>query len=492
MSTRRHRAHRPTPRPPREARGPSRLSRRAFLHLSGLGILGSLVSTALQRTPVSLARPRSRQAFVPDVEIALEAVEDQAAILSGAATTVWRYRATLVTGPDDTLQPLPDSYLGPILNLRTGQNVRITFTNRLPGTEKSIVHWHGLHVPEAADGHPRYAISPGESYTYEFTVRDRAGTYWYHPHPHGRTGPQVYRGLAGLIHISDPSRATEQGLPTGPYDLPLVIQDRRFDAQNQLLYSVDMAGFLGDRILVNGRPDATHTVERRPYRLRLLNGSNARIYKLAWSDGTPLTVIATDGGLLEQPVQRNYVTLGPAERVELLVDFSQWQADSTVTLRSLAFSVTGGGNSELPNGAEFSVMDFQIQEASPTTPTPEPTPTPFATAPAPPGHRIFLPQVSKDIPPGEAAQAQVDRTFALYLQAGQWTINGRTFEMTGVAQDEIVELGTTEVWEFVNQRPGGGGMPGIAGQPHPMHIHGLQFRVLSRQAPTDAAQRANW
>ncbi len=492
MSMRRNRGHRQTDHPRRRKRTRSRLSRREFLHLSGLGALGSLAAASLGWAPVSLARPRSTQAFVPDVEIALEAVVDQDAILPGGTTTVWRYRATLVQGPSDTLQPLSDSYLGPILNLRTGQKVRIAFTNRLPGNEKSIVHWHGLHVPEAADGHPRYAVLPGQSYVYEFTVQDRPGTYWYHPHPHGRTGPQVYRGLAGLIHISDPSRAAEQGLPTGPYDLSLVIQDRRFDTQNQLVYSADMAGFLGDRILVNGRPNVTRPVERTSYRLRLLNGSNARIYKLAWSDGTPLTVIGTDGGLLDQPVQRSYVTLGPAERVELLVDFGQWPADTTLTLRSLAFSVGGGNNSDLPNGAEFPVMDFQIQEASPATPTPASTPTPFATVPAPQGHRLFLPWVNKDNASGEAAQVQVDRTFALYLQAGQWTINGRTFEMEAVAPDEIVELGATEVWEFVNQRPAGpGGMRGME-QPHPMHIHGLQFRVLARQAPTDATQRANW
>ncbi len=462
-----------------------RFSRREFLHLSGLGALGTLAAASLGWTPVSLAM-RTAGGSAPDVEIALEAVVGQDAILPGATTTVWRYQATLLKGPADTVQPLPDTYLGPLLNLRTGQNVRITFTNRLPNNEETIVHWHGLHVPEAADGHPRYVIAPDESYVYEFTVQDRPGTYWYHPHPHGRTGPQAYQGLAGLILVSDPNQGAAQNLPTGPYDLPLVLQDRRFDAQNQLIYSAEMAGFLGDRILVNGRPDVTRTVERTSYRLRLLNGSNSRIYKLAWSDSTPLTVIATDGGLLDQAVQRDYVTLGPGERVELLVDFSQWPAGTTLTLRSLAFSTSGGGNSSLPNGAEFPVMDFEIHE----TAEPTPTPTPAPTAPPTQNRHIFLPLVSKGSMQAQAARVQADRTFSLYMQAGQWTINGRTFEMEAVAADEVVELGATEVWEFINQRPGGGGMQG--GQPHPMHVHGLQFRVLSRQAPTDATQRANW
>jgi FtsP/CotA-like multicopper oxidase with cupredoxin domain len=465
----------PTPQPS------SRLDRRSFLRFAGLGALG-LAAGALLRTPQAEAnmRPQPRRlaspAFTPDVEIALTAEPARVQILPGAPTDVWRYRAEVLSGPADAVQPLPDAYLGPILRFRPGQKVRIRFHNRLP--EESIVHWHGLHVPEAADGHPRLVIAPGETYLYEFPVMDRPGMYWYHPHPHGRTGPQAYMGLAGLILISDDSEQALD-LPAGDRDLPLVIQDRTFDAQNQLAYSTPMAGFLGERILVNGQPDATRAVAPATYRVRILNGSNSRIYKLAWPDATPITVIGTDGGLLDAPVQRPYITLAPAERVDLLVDFGQWRGQ-TVALRSLAFSGggmgRGNGAASLPNGAEFQVMSFQVGQNADD-------PLPYKT---------FLPLMAaaSSAPKSPTSTwTQPDRTIQLYMQFGQWTINGRTFQMEAVAPDEIVTLGAQEVWEFVNQQPGGGMNRGM---PHPMHIHDLQFRILGRQAPTDAQQRADW
>ena len=142
---------------------------------------------------------------VPDVELTLTAAPAEVSLLPGAPTRVWRYTATVVRGPATTVQPLPGSYLGPVLHFRRGQKVRVRFENRLP--EPSIVHWHGLDVPEAADGHPRLAVDGGRDYVYDFEVVNRAGTYWYHPHPHMRTGAQAYQGLAlSLIHISEPTR----------------------------------------------------------------------------------------------------------------------------------------------------------------------------------------------------------------------------------------------------------------------------------------------
>ncbi|NOZ50814.1 MAG: multicopper oxidase family protein [Chloroflexi bacterium] len=482
------------------------LSRRNFLRLSGLGTLGVLAGSAIGFPSIAKALGRPDAELIePDVEINLQAVLSQAPIFSGLETQVWRYQADLIKGPAGTVQPIPNTYLGPIFHFRPGQNVRINFSNRL--SEETIVHWHGLHVPEAADGHPRLVIAPNESYVYDFTVLDRPGMYWYHPHPHGRTGPQAYRGLAGLIIISDGSE-TAQGLPTGAYDLPLVIQDRTVDSQNQLVYFTSMQGFLGDKILVNGQPDVALSVESSVYRLRVLNGSNSRIYKLAWPDATPLTVIGTDGGLLDAPVQRPYITLAPAERVDLLVDFSQWPAGSSLALRSLAFAgggFGGGNNANLPNGADFAVMTFQIND----TVVPTLTPTPSATPdPGPLSNVTYMPLIfstgtkaqnstapapaSSDFRAEQVAPQQVARSFSLYMQFGQWTLNGRTFQMEATAPDEVVELGSTEIWEFINQQPGGGGGMMGGGMPHPIHIHDLQFRIISRQAPTDPTQLSNW
>ena len=154
------------------------------------------------------------------------------------------------------------------------------------------------------------------------------------------------------------------GLPRGEYDLPLVIQDRVFDAENQFVYMAQndggmmggygamdqMMGFLGDRILVNGQLDFTAPIASRAYRLRLLNGSNSRIYKLGWRDGTPMTVIGTDGGLLDKPVTRPFVTLAPGERVELWVDFSDHSPETIIFLDSLEFVGVRGRRAERRHG----------------------------------------------------------------------------------------------------------------------------------------------
>ena len=293
-------------------------------------------------TAMPTATPRG---FIPDVEIALKAVRRQTPILPGKPTEVWTYEGELIKGEPANLQHLQDSYLGPLIRVRKGQKVRVRFTHDLP--EPSIVHWHGLILPSRMDGHPRDAIQRGQTYVYEFEVVNRAGTYWYHPHPEPLTGAQVVRGLAGLFLVTD-DEETAARLPAGAYDIPLVIQDRTFDKDNQFVYvqgdtmpgmaSMDMLmGFLGDRILVNGQVTPLLPVATRAYRLRVLNGSNSRVYKLAWSHGAPLTVIATDGGLLERPVSLPYVMLGPGERVELWADFSEFPVGMETTLQSLEF-----------------------------------------------------------------------------------------------------------------------------------------------------------
>ncbi|MFP5380287.1 MAG: multicopper oxidase family protein, partial [Vicinamibacteria bacterium] len=247
-----------------------------------------------------------------DVDLVLTAAPDEVALLPGEATRVWRFTGERLLGPADTLTTLPGSYLGPVIRLRRGQRVRIRFQNRLG--EDSIVHWHGLDVPEAADGHPRLAVGPGRDYVYEFTVTNRAGTYWYHPHPHMRTGPQVYQGMAGLLLVSDPDEEA-LALPSGSHEILAVLQDRRFDARNQLLYQGSMMemmnGVLGDRFFVSGRETPSRDVDAAWHRVRLLNGSNARIYSLAWSHDLPMTVIGSDGGLLERPLEQRTLTLAP-------------------------------------------------------------------------------------------------------------------------------------------------------------------------------------
>jgi len=396
-----------------------------------------------------------------EIVLALRAAPRQVQILPGPATDTWSFTAEVVSGPTDAVQPMPDSYLGPVIRVRTGDRLTVRITNDLP--EETTVHWHGLDVPSIMDGHPSRPIPPGETREVTFPIVNRAGTYWFHPHPHMRTGAQVVMGLAGMIVVRD---ATEESfdLPDGEFELPLVFQDRRFDAANQFTYAMPMIGFLGERILVNGRPDATIPVATRAYRLRLLNGSNARTYKLAWGDGSPIVAIGSDGGLLEAPVTKPYLMLAPGERAEVWVDFTGRPLGSVVSLRSLAFSGVGAGFPALPNGSEFEVMRFAVERRGKETRT---LPASFAPIDR---YRIE-----------DAANGAAPRTFALSASAGQWRINGLTFDMTGVTPNEITTTSTLEAWRFTNTST-------MMLMAHPMHVHGPQFQVLSRSVqPGQAA-----
>jgi len=437
-----------------------------------------------------------------DIHIELHAEPGEVSLRPGTPTRVWRYRGELLRGEPGTLETIEGSYLGPIIRVRRGQRIRIDLINGLP--ESTIIHWHGLHVPEAMDGHPRFAIAPGARYVYEFTVDNRAGSYWFHPHPHGRTGKQVYAGLAGLFLVSD-DKESALALPRGAHDLPLVIQDRQFDSDNQFVYlggdggtaspgrggmggmggmmgggmrggrmmgggmgsmMAGMMGVLGDQILVNGSLQAAHAVDRRAYRLRLLNGSNTRTLKLAWSDRAPLTVIGNDGGLLAAPLRRDYVMLAAAERLDLWVDFSASKPGTERTLRSLAFEggvdIGGmmGGGGALRDGAAFDVHHFKVGSAEPQA---ERLPQRLSNISAP--------------EPRRAVNFARPKVFEMTMAMMAWGINGRGFDMVGATDQETVKLGTQEIWEFRNE--GRGAMMGMV-MPHSMHVHGLQFRVLSR------------
>jgi len=453
------------------------LDRRQVLKLAGYGALGLIANPILPFTNLSAASQQSASlletGFQPDLDLSLIAQPDALEIFPGDPTRVWQYHAVVHAGDPTRVVSLPGSYLGPIIRMNRGEKVRIRFANQTP--EDSIVHWHGLHVPASMDGHPRDVIPQGGLYLYEFEVTNRAGTYWYHPHPDGRTGPQVYRGLAGLFIVSDEAERSLQ-LPSGQYDVPLVIQDRTFSRDNQLIYTSghpmeQMIGFLGDRILVNGMPDYMLPVATTTYRLRLLNGSNSRIYRLAWEDGRPLTVIGSDGGLLAAPVTRRYAFLGPAERLEIWADFSQDPVGYRTALLSLPFDAGGTGpgmmmgrgmasGRGLPNGAGLTVfrVDVTTREKK----------------------RYELPRSLAQIgPPADdlADNFSTPKRFYLTMNHMQWSINGRIFQMEGVADDEIVRLGSSEIWEFYNS---GGGMMHMMNMPHPIHLHGKSFRVIER------------
>jgi blue copper oxidase len=447
--------------------------RRRFLKQTGatalVGLLGGgrALASAAHAMPPAEATPD----FNPDVEMELAAVVDEVGLLPGAPTTVWRFTGKVLRGSADALTFLKSSDGGPsfvpALRLRRGQKVRIFFTNRLP--EKSIVHWHGLHIAQRMDGHPMYAVDTGNRYVYEFIVDNRAGTYWFHPHPHERTGFQVYHGLAGFLLVGDDEEDALK-LPRGAFDLPLVIQDRTFDSGNQLVYLQSMMdrmmGFMGERVLVNATLDYTKQVERNAYRIRLLNGSNATAYRLSLNNGQPFLVIGTDGGLLEQAITRRTLTLGVGERADVWMDFGAAHAGEEVVLVAQPFApmISGGG-----------MMPMMRRQAD-TGPR---AIARFRVGSGAAGKSSLPARLSKfpTLDLREAVNRDQPRRIRLSMMRGRGFLNGRTFDMEAVAEDERVRLGSTEVWEFVNDSP----------MAHPIHVHNLQFRVIERSSGSSAS-----
>jgi FtsP/CotA-like multicopper oxidase with cupredoxin domain len=342
--------------------------------------------------------------------------------------------------------------------VKSGDAFSVRLANNL--AEPTNIHWHGLVIPPDMDGHPKDAVAPGGTFDYSFTVAQRAGTYWYHPHPHMATGKQVYMGMAGFFIVTDQEEEA-LGLPSGEFDLPLLVQDRRLAGGTEFLYQLadadHMNGFLGDTILVNGTPDPYLQVAAGLYRFRILNGSNARILDLGFADNRPFYLIGSDGGLLDRPYELRYLYMAPAERYEILVDFSNDQIGSSVALKSLGFS----GGSGLTQGAEMPIIRFDV---------------------ARPGNGpATIPPALATLEKLDPAAAVRTRTFALKIDhtttPNGHTINDKVFEMMRV--DEEVTIGDIEIWTFQN----------ISYLPHPMHLHGAQFQVLDRNGNTNLEPR---
>jgi len=463
--------------------------RRNFLQHSALGVTAAGLFPKLLFAKSSSLKSEPTASFKADVEIEFISRDAYMPIKSGRKTKVQKYYAKLLKGPKNTLVELEDNYLGPILNYKQGQKVRVYYKNKL--TEPSVIHWHGLHVPQSSDGHPMYTINAGETLIYEFEVLNRAGTSFYHSHSHELTAEQVYQGLAGLITVTDKEEQALD-LPRGEYDLPLVLQDRNFDERNQLQYLHGMhgrmMGFLGDTILVNGKPDVEFSVKTHAYRFRAVNGSNSRIYKLGWDDGTPLTAIGTDGNLLEKPETRPYLMLAPGERIDLWLDFSGRTVGDELTMKSLAYEGAmppnggmgmGMSGGSLGQGDDFAIATFKVTKKVSNSPV--------------------LPKKLVEI--DRLTERDVDNKnnpipIAISMKPMRPQLNGHSYSMNRVEDFEEVQLGSIKKIKIFHDHGGmkqgkggmgkgrgmgmmGGGM--MLSMAHPIHLHGQQFQVLSRK-----------
>ncbi|MFD1927119.1 multicopper oxidase family protein [Sporosarcina siberiensis] len=343
------------------------------------------------------------------------------------------------------------TFLGPMLRLDKGDTVKIKAINELD--ENTTFHWHGLEVAADADGGPHDVIKPGEEKIIEFKVEQEAATLWFHPHPEGKTSEQVYNGLAGLIYIED-DNSKSLGLPTdyGKNDIPLIFQDKTFDDKKQLNYRAAMNddGTIGDTLLINGTLNPKLTVNKEKVRLRLLNGSNARNFTFKLNTGNSFVQIATDGGFLNAPVTLNEITLTPSERAEIVVDFAELNTANDLALINedgsilLPFDVSGqnGETEEI----QKELNDFALTSEEKSLP------------------------VTKEI--------------ELFGMMEMVTINGKKFDPERI--DFTQEQGVTEVWEIYNKKDMMGGMI------HPFHIHGTQFKIISRDGEEPAENEQGW
>lgn len=344
-------------------------------------------------------------------------------------------------------------YLGPTIKVRRGEEVSATIVNEME--DLTTIHWDGLEVDAEDAGGPHSGILPDTSWNPEFTIEQPAATLWYHPHPEKDTGRQVYNGLSGMFLIED--EVTDQlPLPKnyGENDIPLVIQDKRFDQQGNFTYDLSMhdvmTGLMGDTILVNGEVSPYLDVEQGLMRFRILNGSNARIYDLELSNRQPFYQIASDGGLLEEPVKMDRLILGPAEQAEIVIDFSQLAKGESIQLM----------NEAVP------FMEFVVSKDK--------------------TKGVELPERLTTIEDIPMKEADTTRSFVFQGMGPSVNINGKQFDMDRI--DEVVDINSTEVWEVSNDS----GMGMMGGTVHPFHAHGVQFQILSRNGNPPPANETGW
>ncbi|MDE9677763.1 MULTISPECIES: multicopper oxidase CueO [Citrobacter] len=433
---------------------------------------------------------------------------------AGKTVTTWGYNGNL---------------LGPAVKLNKGQSVTVDIHNQL--AEETTLHWHGLEIPGEVDGGPQGIIPAGGKRSVTFTPDQRAATCWFHPHQHGKTGRQVAMGLAGLVLIED-EEIRKLLLPKqwGIDDVPVIIQDKQFSADGQVDYQLDImtaaVGWFGDTLLTNGAIYPQHAAPRGWLRLRLLNGCNARSLNIAASDNRPLYVIASDGGLLAEPVKVTELPMLMGERFEVLVDVSDGKAFDLVTL-----PVSQMGMAIAPFDKPHPVMRVQplLITASGTLPD---SLTSMPSLPSLEGLTVRKLQLSMDPMLDMMGMQMLMKKYGAQAMAGMdhgkmmGHMNNDNMGHGNMNRGNMNhgEMGNMQHGDMGNMKHGGSfdfhnanringqafdmnkpmfaAAKGqherwvISGQGdmmlHPFHIHGTQFRILSENGKAPAAHRAGW
>ncbi len=400
-------------------------------------------------------------------------------------TRVWGYRdANVARGA----YPL---VAGPTFIGRAGEPIVVRYENQLPadhvgfGEPVTTVHFHGGHVPAISDGFPHdipgfeVEIEPGHTFDYcyplldpgfstgEADPTDRPATMWYHDHILDFTGPNVYLGMAGFFLFFDEldsgSERSGLRLPSGEFDVPLLLQDRRLDRNGQLVYDglIDHNGFLGDKFLVNGVIQPFLTVKRRKYRFRLLNGCNARFLgmHLVNEDGRPqrFDVIATEGGLMATTVRsRELAFMSPAQREDIVVDFSRFREGTVLYFEDRVDQDDGRGPEGTFEEPRFVRSGRRFLKIIVGPAAEDPSQVPDVLRPF------------EAISAAEIARA-TRREFVFDRRHGVWTVNGEAVDLERTVAR--ARLNQPEVWKLVNK---------AGGWWHPVHVHLEFMHVLKR------------
>ena len=377
-------------------------------------------------------------------------------------STVWGYG----DGPSGATYP------GPTIEATANEQVTVTWINDITDdmgqplqhyftvdtcphgandqSARTVVHLHGAHAPAEFDGYPEDTFLPGAQDVYIYPNNQLPATLWYHDHALGITRLNVYLGLAGFYLVRD---AFEQSLdlPSGEFEIPMLIQDKAINADGSLEYPEQWVDhFVGDQIVVNGKVWPYLDVKQGKYRFRILNGSGSRTLTLGLSEsGMQFQQIGTDGGLLPDTVSLDEITLGPAERADVVLDFASFAPGTEIIMTNSAPAPFPGtpGVGVVPN-----VMKFIVQAGS--------------------GDTTPLPVTLRALNRIAEADAIQERDFVLRI--GTDACTGTSWLINGLTWDDITEypeLGTTEIWSFINR----------SAMTHPMHMHLVMFQTLDRQ-----------
>ena len=377
--------------------------------------------------------------------------------------------------------------LGTIVEARSGHPLQIEWINNLPTAHflpidhslhgcgrdlpdvRAVTHVHGAKVPSRDDGYPDDWFVSGKSRTCRYPLQQDAATLWYHDHAMGLNRLNTYAGMVGLFLIRDQAEDALR-LPSGKYEVPLILYDRNFTTDGQLFYATSgdpdhpwIPEFTADGILLNGKLRPFFEVEPRLYRFRVLNASNSRFFGLALDNKQPLLQIGSDQGLLPAPAELNYLNLAPAERADLLIDFSQL-AGQTLHLRTGALDIL---QFRVAQKRRQSKLSDRPESGCPTSGHSD-VGSSCATS------LSALPKALRPIPRIPESEATLTRTITLNEyqdKIGNPMIMLLNRKHWHEPVTETPRLNTTEIWEFINQTE----------DTHPMHLHLVRFQILDRR-----------